>query len=118
MRDKEIRSTKLAKSLRRRMTDAEIILWSRLRYNPIHKFRRQHPVGPYVADFACVLPRVIIEVDGTTHGTDKEVAHDLHRDSYLKSRGWRVIRFTNQDVYKSLDDLVDAIFGQLPIKSK
>lgn len=99
------------------MTDAEVILWSRLRSNPIHKFRRQHPVGPYVADFACVLPRLIVEVDGATHGSESEVAHDMRRDAYLKNRGWTVMRVTNQDVYRRLDDVLGAIFAAMPAPS-
>jgi very-short-patch-repair endonuclease len=73
-----------AETLRRKMTNAEIILWSRLREHPAHKFRRQHPIGPYVADFACMAARVVVEVDGATHGSDVQIEHDCFRAAYMK----------------------------------
>ena len=116
MRDPERKSIKHAKELRRRMTDAEVILWSRLRRRSFagFRFRRQHPIGPYIADFASVLSHLVVEVDGGTHSTDAELAHDRHRDAYLKSRGWRVLRVTNEDVYKRLDTLLEGICLHLP----
>src|SRR5215475_11684640 len=108
MRDYQRRSLPLAKKLRTRMTDAEMILWSRLRRDIMYglRFRRQHPVGPYVADFACVTAWLIVEVDGGTHSTPAERAHDRRRDMYLRSRGWRVFRVTNDDVYRRLDEVL------------
>jgi very-short-patch-repair endonuclease len=94
------------------MTDAEVILWSRLRRraaNGFH-FRKQHPIGPYIADFARTQTRLVIEVDGDTHSTDAELAHDRTRELYLKSCGWRVLRITNEDVYKRLDTVIEGIF--------
>lgn len=93
------------------MTDAEVILWTKLRYRMIggFHFRKQHPVGPYVADFACPKARLIVEVDGATHSTDKELAHDFRRDQFLKERGWRVLRVTNEEIYKHLDAVLDGI---------
>lgn len=93
------------------MTDAEVILWSKLRRNSAdgRRFRKQHPIGPYIADFACVPARLVVEVDGETHGTDAEFAHDSKRDLYLKSHGWRVLRATNEDVYKRLDMVIEGI---------
>jgi very-short-patch-repair endonuclease len=91
------------------MTDAETILWSRLRSWPHVRFRRQHPVGPYIADFACVPAMLVIEVDGATHGSDAERARDAVRDRYLQKRGWRVVRVWNHDVYERLDDVLDVI---------
>lgn len=116
MREREAKSRGLAKGLRRRMTDAEVILWSRLRRNTVYdlRFRRQHPIGPYVADFACVPAHLVVEVDGATHGSDEEVAHDRRRDAYLKKNGWRVMRIWNEDIYKNLDDMLDMIFRLIP----
>ena len=116
MRAAEQRSQILAKRLRRRMTDAEIILWSRLRHDVIHarRFRRQHPIGPYIADFACVPVRLIVEVDGETHSSAAELAHDHRRDAYLRARGWHVFRVTNEDVYKNLDSVLDGIVRFMP----
>jgi len=116
MRDLERRSIKRAKVLRRRMTDAEVILWSRLRRRSFgeFRFRRQHPIGPYIADFACPLQRLIVEVDGGTHSTNTELSHDRRRDAYLTSRGWRVFRVTNDDVYKRIDIVLEGICLHMP----
>ena len=106
--------------LRRTMTHAETILWSRLRLRSAHgrTFRRQHPIGPYIADFACVPARTVIEIDGDTHSTDAELAHDRRRDAFLRAEGWRVIRVSNEEVYKNLNNLLDMIFDQIPPPSR
>lgn len=98
------------------MTEAEVILWSRLRRKAVHgrSFRRQHPIGPYIADFACRSARLVIEVDGATHSTDHEIAYDKKRDEYMTARGWRVFRISNMDVYRNLDDVLDVIFRAVP----
>jgi very-short-patch-repair endonuclease len=116
MRDPERRTIKRAKDLRRRMTDAEVILWSRLRGHVFNgfRFRRQHAIGPYIADFACVLSRLVVEVDGNTHSTDAELDHDRRRDAYLRSRGWYMFRVTNEDVYKRLDSVLEGICLHMP----
>ncbi|MBU6297249.1 MAG: endonuclease domain-containing protein [Alphaproteobacteria bacterium] len=111
MRDSQHTSVHRARNLRKRMTDAELILWSRLRRheaNDLH-FRKQHPIGPYIADFACTQEHLVVEVDGDTHSTDAEREHDRKRDYYLKSHGWRVFRVTNEDVYKRLDGVLEGI---------
>jgi len=115
MRDCESRTIVRARALRKRMTKAEVILWSKLRSraaNGFH-FRKQHPAGPYIADFACLKAHLIVEVDGETHSTEDELAHDRRRDHYLHERGWRVLRVTNEDVYKHLDGVMDAIAREL-----
>jgi very-short-patch-repair endonuclease len=116
MREEEIRSRKFAKAFRGKLTEAETIVWSRLRLRKRHgvHFRRQHPIGPYIADFACVSARLVIEVDGATHGSESEVAHDLRRDAFMRKRGWRVMRVSNQAVYRDLDDVIEAVFAQIP----
>jgi very-short-patch-repair endonuclease len=103
MREREKRARPLAKRLRRRMTHAEVILWTYLREKNAAglRFRRQHPIGPYVADFACISARLVIEVDGATHGTPAEIAHDKKRDAYLTQRNWRVLRVLNGEVYET-----------------
>ncbi len=116
MRDSEHKSVCRARALRKRMTDAEVILWSRLRRrdaNGFH-FRKQHPIGPYIVDFACTQSHLVIEVDGATHSTDAELVYDRKREMYLKSRGWRVFRITNEDVYKRLDVVIEGIFLDMP----
>ncbi|KPP81294.1 MAG: putative DNA methylase [Oceanicaulis sp. HLUCCA04] len=116
MREKETRSRSMARVLRRKLTDAETILWSRLRGGGLNgwRFRRQHPVGNYVADFACVKAHLIIEVDGATHSSPKQRAHDAARTTYLKNEGWRVLRVWNTDIYDNLNGVMDALLAALP----
>ncbi|MGP1273893.1 MAG: endonuclease domain-containing protein, partial [Caulobacterales bacterium] len=104
MRETQSRSRPLARLLRRKLTDAETILWSRLRGAQIKgwRFRRQHPVGPYIADFACVKAQRIVEVDGATHSSRREQAHDTNRTAYMQGLGWRVLRVWNTDIYDNL----------------
>jgi very-short-patch-repair endonuclease len=73
------------------------------------RFRKQHPVGPFIADFACVRARLIVEIDGATHGTEAERRYDARRDAFLRSRSWRVVRIPNMDVYERSDDVVSMI---------
>jgi very-short-patch-repair endonuclease len=99
-----------ARRLRKEMTDAEKELWSTLRNDALGlRFRKQHPIGPYIADFACYPLKIVVEVDGATHGTEEERRHDAKRDAYLTRSGWIVLRFTNEDVYKDLDSVIEAI---------
>jgi very-short-patch-repair endonuclease len=111
MREAETRARRFAKSLRSRMTDAEVILWSRLRSwrEQGLTFRRQHPMGPYIADFVCMRARLVVELDGEQHGITENHAYDLRRDAYMQSRGWRVIRITNDRVYRNLGEVLDII---------
>jgi len=73
------------------------------------KFRRQHPIGPYVADFASVEARLVIEVDGDTHVK----AYDIHRDVWMHVRGWRVMRIVLSEIDEDLDAVVEAIAIEL-----
>ncbi len=116
MRKGERKSRTFAKQLRCSMTDAETILWSRPRRGGLrgHKFRRQHPVGPYIADFACIAARLIVEVDGATHATKTEVGYDERRTRFLEKRGWFVYRASNPDIYENLDGVLDGIEVHLP----
>ena len=110
----ELKSHQHAKLLRRTMTDAEVILWQNLRKNAVDgmRFRRQHPIGPYIADFACLPVKLIVEVDGATHGSDTEVVHDVRRRRFMARFGWREIRVTNFDVYKNLDYVLEHIWRE------
>src|SRR6202166_4199115 len=88
-----------ARALRRRLTNAETILWSKLRHGVGGmRFRRQHPIGPYIADFACIRARLVVEVDGATHSSDEERLHDARREAFLRSQSWQIIRVTNVEV--------------------
>ncbi|NNF87641.1 MAG: endonuclease domain-containing protein [Acidimicrobiia bacterium] len=89
------------------MTDAEKLLWEYLRDKQLGvRFRRQHPIGPYIVDFATFSGRVAIEVDGSTH-TDFE--KEAVRDAELVSRGWRVLHFRNADVFGEPGRVVSLI---------
>ena len=94
------------------MPQAEVILWSFLRKRRQQglRFRRQHPLGPYITDFACIAARMVIEVDGASHWTDEGRHHDRQRTAYLEAQGWHVIRICNDDVYRNLDAVLDHIF--------
>jgi very-short-patch-repair endonuclease len=98
------------------MTRAEALLWSYIRRRTLGgaKFRRQHPIGPYIADFACVAVKLVVEVDGATHWTPEERAHDARRTQFLEGEGWRVVRVTNTDVFENLDGVWLTIARWLP----
>ena len=99
----------LARALRKNQTDAEKVLWARLRNRQIEgrKFRRQQVIGPYIADFLCLEPKVVIEVDGGQHAAKTE--QDAQRTCYLQSLGYQVLRFWNHDVLREPDAVLDAI---------
>jgi very-short-patch-repair endonuclease len=84
-----------ARQLRTNMTDAEQRLWRHLRRRQLvdGRFRRQHPVGPFIADFACVAKRLIVEIDGGQHNQTV----DSSRDAWFERHGWRVLRYWNND---------------------
>lgn len=98
-----------ARELRKNMTDAERLLWSRLRRKQIHgiRFRRQHPVGPFIADFACTEARLVIEVDGGQHMALQY--QDEARTVRLEEMGYRVLRFWNHQVLTEIDAVVHLI---------
>lgn len=96
--------------MRRELTAPERRLWHALRAKRLEgaKFRRQVVIGPYIADFACRLPKMLIlEVDGETHG--KQEAYDRARSIYLRERGYEVMRFTNCDVMTNLEGVLLTI---------
>ena len=101
-----------ARNLRRKETDAEAIIWRELRGRRHDglKFRRQHPVPPYILDFAERKLKLAIEIDGITHETEAEKAYDSQRTAFLASKGWTVLRFTNTDVFDETDVTFDAIW--------
>ena len=105
----QIVSVRIARKLRNNPTEAEQRLWSRLRRKQIEsrRFRRQVPLGPYVADFVCFDERLIIEVDGGQHAD--RVARDSERTVWLEAQGYRVLRFWNNDVLSNTDGVIEAI---------
>jgi very-short-patch-repair endonuclease len=111
MRGFRLLETRRARELRRLSPAAERILWARLKNRglPGAKFVRSEPIGPYFADFACRTAKLVVAIDGATHSTDEEVAHDKLRTAFLETEGYRVARFSNQRVYENVGAVVDEI---------
>ncbi len=102
--------TYIARKLRREMTLPEVLLWRELRGNKLGpKFRRQHPVGPYIADFYCSSARLIVEVDGEAHDRGNNPERDAAKDAYLLGLGFRVLRIAAVDVLRNLEGVLLAI---------
>ena len=100
-----------ARALRRDMTVAEKSLWSELRSRKLAglKFRRQRPIGPYIVDFVCYDPRLVVELDGGQHGERERSEDDVARTEWLNARGFKVIRFWNNDVLQNMDGALETI---------
>ena len=113
MRGEQPWRTNRSRVLRCRPISAEARLWSRLRNRQLggHKFVRQMPIDPYFVDFVCRECRVVVEVDGGTHSTDAEIAHDDRRTRHLEALGYRVFRICNDDIYRNLDYALDALLA-------
>ena len=105
--------TERARELRKNQTDAERTLWNHLRDRRFegYKFRRQRPVGRYIVDLTCLEERLIIEVDGGQHSVQE--LYDSERDEWLKSQGYRVLRFWNNQVLNDIEAVKDAILATL-----
>jgi len=101
-----------ARKLRREATDAERRLWSAVRDRRLngYRFRRQYPIGPFIVDFACTKERLIVEADGGQHSDSKT---DDARTAWLESRGWRVVRFWNNEILQNPEGVIDAILREL-----
>ncbi len=99
-----------AKALRAAMTPPEVMLWNNLRGKRLAdlRFRRQHPIGPYIADFYCHDARLVIEIDGASHA-GRQRARDDSRDAWTIERGLRVLRIPAVDVLQNLDDALRTI---------
>ena len=96
-----------SQDLRKEMTPSEKSLWKALRDNfQGFRFRRQHVIGDYIADFICLPARLVIEVDGEYHSTPQQRMLDETRTAYLKEKGYRVIRFTNDEVDFQIKEVV------------
>ena len=101
-----------AKALRRTLTDQEKKLWGALRDRRLggFKFRKQQPIGPFIADFVCQERRLVVEVDGSQHA---DSARDAARDAFLNDKRYRVLRFWNNDVTGNLSGVLTAILAAL-----
>ncbi|HWH21824.1 MAG TPA: DUF559 domain-containing protein [Allosphingosinicella sp.] len=99
-----------ARKLRRDMSFPEVLLWQRLRGGKSGlKIRRQHPIGPYVADFYCSAGRIVIEIDGEAHGRGDQPARDVERDQYLEANGYRVMRISATEVLRDPGEAAASI---------
>jgi adenine-specific DNA-methyltransferase len=106
-----------ARNLRRTITDAERKLWRHLSNRQLEgaKFRRQHPVGPYITDFCCLELMLIIELDGSQHADRGEA--DERRTLYLGQLGFRVLRFWNPDVLRDVESIVETVRAAILAKA-
>jgi len=97
------------------MTKEEIILWSRIRRKQIKEvqFYRQKPIGNYIADFYCPKAKLIIELDGSQHYEEKGIKKDKIRDEYFESLGLKVLRFSNLDVLRNLNEVLEKIYKEV-----
>jgi very-short-patch-repair endonuclease len=104
-----------ARRLRTNQTGAEISLWRQLRKLETKgtHFRRQVPIGPYVADFACLASRLVVELDGAHHGEEPTKNHDVFRTRWLELEGYRVLRFWNNDLIENPDGVLETIYAAL-----
>ena len=100
---------KFARHLRRQQTDAETIFWEEVRGRRFLKlkFKRQVPISKYFADFVCESEKLVVEIDDSSHQDKKE--YDQKRSSVLQGHGYRVIRFTNEDVYDDIDEVMESL---------
>ncbi len=102
---------KNAKSMRRKMTDAELKLWNELRAHRLMGlgFRRQYPVAGYIVDFACPAHKLIVELDGSQHAEPANAEADAIRTQRLEQDGWTILRFWNDDVVRDMDNVCQHI---------
>ncbi|MGD0565282.1 MAG: DUF559 domain-containing protein [Roseiarcus sp.] len=109
-----LHETNRARALRRAQTEAERLLWRRLRARGLNgfKFVGQEPIGPYFVDFVCREATLVVEADGATHSTDDEIRGDERRASFLRAQGYRITRVGNDDVDRNLDGVLETIEGR------
>src|SRR5580658_4142784 len=105
------RTVNQARDLRGSLTRSEVLLWVRLRGREPGQptFRRQHPIGPYIADFYCSASRLVIEVDGGIHSGEDRMVRDYWRDEAVEARGCRVLRIDAKDVLKDPDTVAEMV---------
>jgi len=104
-----------SRQLRKNMTDAEKALWFKIKGKQLkeYQFFRQKPIGNFIVDFFCPKARMVIELDGGQHYSIDGKAKDVQRDAYLKNIGLTVLRFSDRDVLKNLESVVETIWSNL-----
>ena len=110
----ERNTIKRARRFRKDMTNGEARFWKELRLLKAHGLhvRRQVPIGPYVADFAIMKSRLVIEIDGSLHQAGHQIEHDRKRDAWMNSQGFRVLRFSTGAVSESMDGCIEEIMRE------
>ena len=103
-----------AKNLRKDMPQAERILWARVKNKQLGglRFRRQHTIGPYIADFACIAAKLVIELDGEQHALGETPLRDAKRNAFMEANGWTVLRFWNHEIYENLERVLETILDR------
>jgi len=107
--------TAFARNLRQRQTYAERKLWAKLRNKQLEgvKFRRQQPIGPYIVDFVSFERKLVVEIDGGQHNEDKIREKDEARTALIKGKGYRVLRFWDNEVLSNIEGILEKIRGSL-----
>ena len=108
-------NTNKARKLRQNLTEQEAVMWHLLRNRGLngYKFRRQYPIGSYVVDFVCRELKLIIELDGGQHNEPENIEYDKKRTQYLKEKGYKVVRFWNNEIDENLEGVYQSILKAL-----
>jgi very-short-patch-repair endonuclease len=110
---------KFARELRQPQTPAEATLWRHLRNRNLeYKFRRQHPIESFMVDFYCAEAKLLIEVDGETHFQKTQIEYDQARTEHLERLGYKVIRFTNDDIRYNINIVISKIIEEVKTRVK
>ena len=112
------KSMQLARQQRRSMSPPEARLWNRLRGSPCGlRFRKQHAIGPYVADFYCPAAKLVIEVDGQIHDNERAATRDGQRDAYMESLGLEIIRIPAKEIFADADSVAQGLIAMCADKA-
>ncbi|HCX27794.1 MAG TPA: hypothetical protein DHI91_01495 [Candidatus Portnoybacteria bacterium] len=105
----------LSRQLRTSSTDAEKLLWSKIRKKQIkgYQFFRQKPIGNFIVDFYCKEAGLVIEIDGGQHYENENIKNDKIREDFLKKQGLKIMRFTNLDILKNIESVVGKIYDEI-----
>jgi len=105
----------LARNLRKNMTDAERRLWSKIRRKQLQElqFYRQKNIGDFIVDFYCPAAKLIVEIDGGQHYSEENILKDEARDRFISNLGFKVLRFSNSDVFNNIEGVVQRIYDNL-----
>jgi len=108
-----------SKELRKKMTDAEGILWYFLRAKRFfgYKFRRQQAIGKYIVDFVCQQKKLVIELDGSQHGNSANVQYDKKRTKFIENKGYNILRFWDNDIFENITGVLEKILGDINCQS-